>query len=238
MKVITFFATTLACFALLLVETPALAQQLQGNGNIQKETRQASGFTGINISGGFAVELTQGNNEGVVLEAEENLLSQISTEVKNGVLHIYNQGNLTSHKGMKAYITIKELRSVDISGGVKLVGHSTFKANTMKLDLSGGSKVALALDVKTLNADMSGAAKVELSGRADQVKLDLSGATKLSAEQLEAKQVKVEANGASKVNVFARESLEIKASGASSVAYKGSPGITAETSAAAKVSKL
>ncbi|TXK33743.1 DUF2807 domain-containing protein [Pontibacter qinzhouensis] len=240
MKVIKFYATTLAffVFALLLVETPVLAQQLKGNGNIKKESRKASGFTGIDVSGGFAVEITQGNNEGVVLEAEDNLLGQISTEVKNGVLHIYNKESITSSKGMKAYITIKELKAIDISGGVKVTGNSTFKTNTLNIDMSGGSKVTLAMDVKTLNTDMSGAAKVDFSGRADNVKLDLSGASKVTADKLEAKKVKVEASGASKVNVFAKESLEIEASGASHVAYKGSPSISAETSAAAKVSKL
>ncbi|MFT2009655.1 head GIN domain-containing protein [Pontibacter sp. 13R65] len=240
MKVIKFYVTTLAffAFALLLVEAPAFAQQLKGNGNIQKQTRKVSGFKGINVSGGFAVDITLGNNEGVVLEAEENLLSQISTEVKNGVLHIYNEGNISTSKGMKAHITLKELNSIDVSGGVKVVGNSTVKTNTLKLDMSGGSKVTLAMDVKTLAADMSGAAKIDLSGRADNMKLELSGASKVMADKLEAKKVEVEASGASKVNVFAKESLEINASGASHVAYRGSPSITSETSAAAKVSKL
>ena len=235
-----FYVTTLALFvsALLLAETPVRAQQTKGNGDIQTQTREASDFTGIDVSGGFAVEITQGKNEEVRLEAEENLMSQITTEVKNGVLHIYTTGNIMTSKGMKAFITIKELESIEISGGVRVKGNSTFKTSTLKLDLSGGSKITLAMQVKTLRAEMSGAAKAALSGRADNVELDVAGASRINAEELEAKHVKVEASGAGKVNVFAKETLEIEASGAARIGYKGSPGITSETSAAASVSEL
>ncbi|MFD2513965.1 head GIN domain-containing protein [Pontibacter locisalis] len=240
MKTKKFYATSLAVFlmALLLLNLPLMAQQLRGNGNVKTQTRKVSGFEGVDVSGGFYVEIVQGSNEGLKLEAEENLLDNIKTEVKNGVLHIYNDKSLSSTKGMKAYITVKELNKIDISGGVKVVGKSTFRTNTMNIDMSGGSKVALAVEAKQLRADMSGASKVELAGKADDVSLEMSGASNVDASELEAKNVKVGASGASKVKVFAKDTLAIDASGASAIYYKGTPSITAETSAAAKVARL
>ncbi|WP_242926299.1 head GIN domain-containing protein [Pontibacter vulgaris] len=240
MKIVKFYATTLAVFvlALFIVQMPAFAQNLKGNGNLKSETRNVSGFKGIDVGGGFTVELVQGKDENVRIEADENLLSNIKTDVKNGVLRIYNDKSLSTSKGLKAYITVKQLNSIEISGGVKLIGKSTFKADAFKLDLSGGSKVNLAIDTKNLTADMSGASKVELTGKADELSMNMSGASNVSAQELEAKRVKIEASGASRVKVYARESLDITASGASAVYYKGSPRITADTSAAARISKL
>lgn len=240
MKIVKFYATTVAVFvmALLLASVPLMAQQLRGNGNIKTENRNASGFEGINVSGGFNVEITQGSKESVRLEAEENLLNNIKTEVRNGVLHIYNDKSLSTNKGMKAYITVKELRSIEISGGVKVTGNSTFKTDKFDLDMSGGSNVKLALNTKQLTADMSGASKVELTGQADEVNMDMSGASKVEAADLMAKRVKIQASGASKVKVYAKDALNINASGASSVYYKGSPTVNTDVSAAARVSKL
>jgi uncharacterized protein YdeI (BOF family) len=240
MKIVKFYMTTLAVFALtlLLVQMPAVAQQIKGNGNIITQDRKVAGFTGIQVSGGFQVEISQGNKEGVKLELEENLMNQVKTEVRNGVLRIYNEGSITTSKSMKAYVTVKDLNKVEISGGVKLTGKSTFKANTFDLDLSGGSKVTLAIDTKKLTADMSGASKVELSGKADEVEMDMSGASNVNAADLETKRMKVGASGASKVKVYASEALDINASGASSVQYKGSPSITSDVSSAARVSKF
>lgn len=240
MKIIQFYLTSLAVFtiALLMTDAPLMAQQLRGNGNMQTQDRNVSDFEGIDVSGGFTVEVTQGNKESLRLEAEENLLSNIKTEVRNGVLHIYNEDGVTTNKGMKAYITMRELNSMDISGGVKVIGKSAFRTDALKLDMSGASNVKLDINTKELKADMSGASKIELAGKADEVDMNMSGASKVEAADLQAKNVKVEASGASKVKVHATESLDIDASGATSVYYKGSPRITAETSSAARVSKL
>ncbi|QCR24022.1 head GIN domain-containing protein [Pontibacter sp. SGAir0037] len=240
MKIMKSYPATafVLAFAFLLLNVPAFAQSLRGNGNIQAQNRNVSGFKGINVSGGFAVEITQGNSESLRIEAEENLLGNIVTEVKGGVLHIYNEGSISTNKGMKAYITIRELNSIDISGGVKVTGNSTFKTKAMKFDMSGASKVKLALDADRLNADMSGASKVELSGRASEVSWSMSGASNVSAEELESKVVKVTASGASKIRVNATEKLDINASGASNIAYKGKPSITSDVSGGTKISSL
>lgn len=240
MKITRFYTTTLAilAFAFTLAAMPAMAQKIKGNGNIQTQDRKVSGFTGLDVSGGFEVHVTLGNNEGVRIEADENLLENIKTDVKGGVLHIYNEESISSKKTMKAYVTLRELNSLDISGGVKVIGNSTFKSADFKMDLSGASNVKLKLDTNKLTAEMSGASKVALDGRADQLILDMSGASDVDAENLEAKKVRVDASGASKVKVFAKESLDIDASGASLVRYKGSPSISSETSGGTRISKL
>ncbi|MBD1397460.1 DUF2807 domain-containing protein [Pontibacter sp. JH31] len=242
MNTIKFYTIVLSVFAtaLSLLNLPAMAQRnhINGEGEVVSQTRSVSGFKGIDVSGGFSVELTQGSKEGVRIEAQENLHERIKTEVKNGVLHIYNEGGISTNKGLKAYVTVRELNKVNISGGVKLVGKSTFKADAFDLDLSGGSKVTLAINTKKLVADMSGASKVTLSGVADEVRMDMSGASKVDATELEAKRVRVEASGASDVKVYAKNELNVNASGATKVAYKGSPSVSSNVSAAAKISKM
>ncbi len=225
-------------FAFLFLNVAAFAQNIRGNGNMQTQDRKVSNFKGINVGGGFTVELTWGNNESLRIEAEENLLGNIVSEVKNGVLHIYNEGSISTNKGMKAYITLRELNSIDISGGVKVTSNSTFKSNAMEFDMSGASSIKLAIETRSLEADMSGASKVELTGRADEVKWSMSGASNVNAEDLEAQKVNVNASGASKVRVSASESLSINASGASNIAYKGTPSITSDVSGGTKISKL
>lgn len=225
--------------AMVLVNvSAAMGQSLRGNGKIVSQSREVSNIKGIDVSGGFVVELTQGSNEGVRLEAEENLMGNIKTEVRNGILHIYNDRGISTSKGMKAYVTLKELEKINISGGVKVTGNSTFASPSLKLDMSGGSSVKLAVDTKEVKADMSGASKIELIGKADVLQMDMSGASKVNASELEARDVRVQASGASNAKVYAQEALDITASGASAVHYKGSPSITSNVSAAARVSRF
>lgn len=222
----------------VLVQTEALAQQLHGNGKVETQTRTVSGFKGIKSSGGYQIEVKLGAEESVRLEAEENLLDHIKTEVEDGVLHIYNSKGMNTNKGLKAYVTVKELNHVDISGGVKIVGTSTFEANQFILDLSGGSRITLALKAKELKADMSGGSKGTLSGSVNSFLLDASGASHIDATELVSNKAEVEASGASKVKVNATDKLGIKASGAASVYYKGDPNISPVASSTARISKL
>ncbi|MBJ6117601.1 DUF2807 domain-containing protein [Pontibacter sp. BT310] len=224
--------------AFALLSGTVIAQDVKGNGNLQTQTRKVSDFKGIKVGGGFSVEIKQGKQQELRIEAEGNLMDNIVSEVKNGVLHLYTKGNINSRKGMKAYITVNELEKVDISGGVKVVGLSTFKANTFELDMSGGSNVTLAIDARKLDVDMSGGSKVVLKGRADEMDMDMSGASNVDTQELKAKKVKINASGASKVKVFASETLQINASGTSNISYAGSPKIEAETTAASRISKL
>ncbi|ARS37068.1 head GIN domain-containing protein [Pontibacter actiniarum] len=241
MSIKKIYTATFGVFALafLLFSTSAVtAQSLRGNKQMTTQNRKVSGIKGIDVSGGFVVELTQGSNEGVRLEAEENLIDNIKTEVRNGILHIYNDKSISTNKGMKAYVTLKDLERIDISGGVKVTGNSNFKTPSLKMDMSGGSHVKLTVDTEKINADMSGASKVELLGKADVMHMEMSGASRVDASELEAREVKVQASGASNVKVFAKEALDINASGASAIYYKGSPNITSDVSAAARVSRL
>jgi hypothetical protein len=228
----------LLILAILGIGGGAWAQTIKGNGNLQSQSRKVSDFSGIKVSGGFSVEIKEGKNEELRIEAEENLLGNVKSEVKDGILHLYTEGSINAKEGMKAYITVKELNTLKISGGVKVAGLSTFKSETFEMDLSGGSNVSLALNVKKLDADMSGASKVMLTGRADELTLDMSGASNVNTQELISKRVKIGASGASKVKVFASESLSINASGASNIAYAGSPKIEAETTAASRITKL
>ncbi|OKL40795.1 head GIN domain-containing protein [Pontibacter flavimaris] len=232
-------ALGLMFLAFTLLNVPgAMAQSLRGNGKVATQNRSVSGIKGIDAGGGFVVELTQGSNEGVRLEAEENLLDNIKTEVRNGVLHIYNEKGVSSTKGMKAFVTLKDLESISISGGVKVIGNSSFKSPSLKLEMSGGSNVKLTIVTEQIKGNLSGASKIELVGKTDELTMQLSGASKMEASELEARQVSVQASGASSVKVFAQEGLDINASGASAVYYKGSPSITSDVTSAARVGKL
>lgn len=241
MKISNLHKATLGLmlFAFMLLNvSEVMAQTLRGNGKVATQNRSASNIKGIDVGGGFMVELTQGSNEGVRLEAEENLLDNIKTEMRNGVLHIYNDKGISSTKGMKAFVTLQDLESISISGGVKVIGNSSFKSPALKLEMSGGSNVKLTVATEQIKGNLSGASRIELQGKADDVAIQLSGASKMDASELEARQVKVQASGASSVKVFAQESLDINASGASAVYYKGSPSITSDVTSAARVGKL
>jgi len=190
----------------------------RGNGNVQTEIRDIKGFKSVDVSGVFQVEIVAQKDFGVQVEADENLLQYIKTEVNDGVLEISTSKRIKSSSGLKVRISAPDVE---------------------KLEVSGVAKVSLA-DLKNLGLEVetSGASKVTLAGEADKLVVDVSGASNIDAENLKTRAATVEASGASKVSVFATDAVRTDASGASRITYTGgATDVVKKTSGASSVSQ-
>lgn len=189
---------------------------VKGSGDIKTENREVSDFKAIDVSGAFEVEITAQKNFSVEVEADDNLLELIRTEVDGDTLKIKSEKSLKSGNPMKVRISAPDISS---------------------LELSGASKVILVnLNNESLSLDSSGASKIKIEGTTGNFDVEMSGASKLDAENLKAENVYVESSGASNLNVFVTNVLKANLSGATNVTYSGSPkSVDKKTSGASSV---
>jgi hypothetical protein len=188
----------------------------KGSGNIKSESREVTNFKSIDVSGAFEVEIVAQKDFTLEVEADDNLLPLIRTEVDGETLRIKSEKGLKSSNPLKIRIT-----APDIKG----------------LELSGASRVNLAnLSNDSLSLDSSGASKIRIEGTTGNFDIEMSGASKLDAENLKAENVNVESSGASSLNVFVTNVLKADLSGATNVTYSGSPkSVDKKTSGASSV---
>ncbi|GAB2527955.1 head GIN domain-containing protein [Rufibacter soli] len=211
---------------LAFVGVAAQAQDVEGNGKFKSETRSVSSFTALSIAGGFEVELTQGTAPSLKLEAEENVLPLIESTVQNGTLTIKMKKGIKNARTLKVFVTVQDLKKLQLAGGIKLRTTNTLSAPSLALEFAGGINAVLALQVKELAADFAGGTKVTLSGRADKVTMDLAGATNLKALELKTNYLTLDAAGASSAQVSVAKELTVDAAGIVTVDYKGSPKVS------------
>ena len=219
----------------VMPNTSFAKKYVRGNGNVQKETRKVSSFDALDISSAFDVYLTQGNTESLVIEADENLLDVIKTEVRGGVLKIYVDANIRNSKTMKAYISFKMLSMIELSGACDVYGENDFKFDDIEIETSGAAEIEMKMTARKVYLDLSGASDIEFKGSAQEMVVDVSGATDLHALDFEVRECTIDASGASTIRVFVTDELSVDASGASTVRYKGNPGIEIDTSGASSI---
>lgn len=190
---------------------------VKGSGVSATERRDLSDFTAVDVGGVFQVEITAQKDFGVEIEADDNLMEYIKTEVRGGVLKIRTEKKISTRNAIRIRISAPAIERLDVSGAAK-VG---------LVDLKGGD----------LTIDSSGASKVTATGEAAKLVVDVSGASKIDASGLQAATASVDASGASRVNVNVTGELRSDASGASKITYHGTPSsVVTKTSGAAKVS--
>jgi hypothetical protein len=211
----------------------------KGSGILKTEEREVSGFDKISVEYPAKVLISQGNTETLKVEAEDNLLPGLKTEVKGNELRIYYKSPDGKHvnptKMAVITITVKELSSLDFSSA----GESTvsgIKSDDLSVSLSGAGNVKLNdIAVQNLSVNLSGAGSSVATGTADDLSLNISGFGGFNGKDLQSNKVSVNISGAGSATVRAEDTLNASISGAGSVNYYGSPEVSKQISGVGSV---
>jgi len=203
---------------------------MAANGNSDKtQTRQVSNFNGIKVSTGIDLYITMGTTEEVKIVADDDIIDKIITEVKDGKLHIYtkqsnnwfnwNGGNQTR----KAYVTVKELESINASSGSDVSSENTLTGEDLKVNASSGSDVAIDIFYKNVWVDASSGSDAKLSGKVKTLNAEASSGSDIVAKNLESKICKVSVSSGSDATVNVADELYANASSGGDIGYYGNP---------------
>ena len=157
-------------FLLLIISSGVFSQETVIN-DANAAIRNVTPFSGIKVSGGIDIYLSQGGDYSLAVSAsEEKYRDNIKTEVKNGVLAIsYNNdhfGRNYGDKKLRVYISFKTLESLEGSGASDFIINGTLVSNSMLVKLSGASDVKGSVKITDLSLELSGASTVTINGTA------------------------------------------------------------------------
>lgn len=211
--------------ALLFTAILSNAQETIVN-DANAEVRQIAGsFNAIKVSGGIDIYLSQSATEAVAVSAtEQKYKDDIKTVIENGTLHIYydsKRGWTKGNKKLKAYVSFKNLERLEAGGASDVQVAGTIAVPSLSLDMSGASGFKGAVEVNTLAIELSGASDAKISGKAANVTIQSSGASDVKGYDLVTENCTAKASGASDINITVNKELNVHASGASDIYYKG-----------------
>lgn len=214
---------------LFMIAVTSYGTVLAGNRD-ETQMRQISGFNAIKVSTGIDLYLTMGDAEEVKIVADDDIIDELITEVKNGTLHIYmkrhnwfnwNSGNETR----KAYVTVKELEALSASSGSDVESTNTLKGETLEVDCSSGSDVELDVIYKNLSVDTSSGSDAKLSGKVKTLNVNASSGSDIKANDLESVICYADASSGSDITVSVSSEIYANASSGADVTYYGNPDI-------------
>ncbi len=225
---------------LVLLAFTACNQLIGERGNDERITKEITveSFDKIEVSGAFEILLTPSESNVVIIEVDENLLRYIDIYVRGDRLFIETDRRLSSRKGIKIEVPVKELRAISSSGASDIESSEPISSSELEIEVSGAGKLDLKLDVKLVTLDLSGATLVYLEGVAERLEVDMSGAGSLAAEGFEVQDCSVDISGVGHVLVNVSGSLDAQVSGLGKVEYLGEPkSVRGDVSGIGKVSK-
>ncbi len=209
-----------------------------GSGKLIKTTCDVSSFNALDVSGAFKVFLSQGESENVFIETDDNILEYVIVEVRGNTLKIGTHGVGLSDITIRAYVQVKNLEDIKVSGAGKLNGETPLKSERLAIRTSGAGKVQLEIRCERLNADASGAGEIILKGNADRIVAEISGAGELDCEKVLCSKFQAQISGAGKAITAAENQIDARISGAGSLNYKGNPKVYSQISGAGSIKQI
>jgi len=200
------------------------AEYIKGSGTVVIENRDLKNFNQIQILGPGEVFIEQGESEGLKIEAENNVLSIIKSNVSNGILELgIKEGVSYWVKTLKYYISVKDLNSITLNGSSRLEIEK-LKGDKLSLVINGSGNGKVAdLTVNDLNLVINGSGRVKIQGETEKQNISIRGSGRYDGEELKSKDCKVDISGSGRVNVFVSNELKGQVVGSGRVWHTGDP---------------
>ncbi|MBE0698736.1 MAG: DUF2807 domain-containing protein [Anaerolineaceae bacterium] len=208
----------------------------KGSGIIVTEERSVSDFDRLDLSGIGDVTLIQGDQESLKIEAEDNVIKHITSEVRNGTLYIaFDRKTIIPTESVIFTVTMNSIRGLDTKGVSNLQSES-LTTDSLEVGISGTGNIQLEkLTADKLSINVSGAGNFQASGTVNSQKVSLSGAGNYEGEDLQCKTAEVTITGIGRISLWVTDNLDVTISGTGGVDYYGTPRITQQISGVGKI---
>ena len=205
---------------------------------MKTKTVSVENFNQISFQDFGKLILQQGDHESLTIEADEDIIDDLKTEVFNGTLHLGIDDDWVGRLG-KAFtaifsspkpnliytLTFKDLDGIDITGKCDLECES-IKTDQLKLKISGLGNIAISnLECEALEVNISGRGDFTAAGTAPQNKLRITGSAEVNTPNLISQKMKIVISGQGNATVNVQEELDVTISGLGQVNYYGQPNL-------------
>jgi hypothetical protein len=234
-----FFA--LAAAAALLT-TPS-CKKVVGEGQVQTETRNITGFSGVSASIGGKINYKIDPEYKVEITAQPNILDVIETSKINGhlLIKVRNGVRIKANEEITVNISAPTADYLHLSGSGDLVVTGNIIAANMDIGISGTGNITVSTVTVTdkIDAVISGSGNINVqAGTAPNEELRISGSGKLFLDGVFAEKAKTTISGSGDMQVNVSQTLDATISGSGSVYYRGHPLISTTISGSGRVKPL
>lgn len=252
----TLFVLTLVALLLAACQIDAVT----GSGHTATDNRTVSGFDRVELAITGDLIITQGDQESLEIEAEENLLSYIDTTVYGDTLVIGRKEDALFQlfqptRPIRYYLSMKDIHGVTVSGsgdakaehietddlGIDISGSGdiiieALNAGALTVNISGSGNATMNdVTADKIDATVSGAGSCQLSGKATDQKAVITGTGDYDAADMESHTADIRVSGSGTGHVWVMESLTVNISGSGDMIYAGDAQISMKVTGSGEV---
>ncbi len=225
MKSRPFYFTILTASIFMLGACTITTNKSNDNADLTTEDRKISAFSKLVVHGVFNLYLSQGDQEALRIEADEETLGKIIIENTGDRLLIeLEEGfELFDREQINIYLTITDIDSFEFEGVGNIKTETILRLTDLDIKGDGVGNTKLELEADRIDAEFNLVGNVTLSGNVETINLKNNGLGNVNASDLKAQYMTLNSNGIGNVEVYCEKEISITANGIGKVTYDGNP---------------
>jgi hypothetical protein len=212
---------------------------LRGSGKIISQVRNVGNFKSLSAATSINVDVTVGSTYEVTVEADDNVIEFVKTEVVGGTLKVrYADNTSLRNATVTVHVIVPTLEKLMASSSASIIVDGIL-ANTQKIefDASSSANIEATVDAPQIDADANSSAEIKLSGKTQTFRVEVSSSGNIEANELLSETTIAQATSSGTANVHASVKLNGQATSSGTIRYKGTPTVTKAESSSGSVEK-
>ncbi len=211
---------------------------IKGSGNVITETRTIKeNFRKIEVNSGINLVVEQSENKSVTIEADDNIVSHVTTRVENGTLIIDTDSGFNTEKSPTVVVKLPIISGLTASSGSNIKTNNKLVTENIAVKFDSGSSGEVEVEADFIKIESESGSSVDVSGIALKAEANSSSGSEIDADSLNANEIFADASSGSSISVDPIVKLDAHASSGASVTYKTLPKtLTKEESSGGSVS--
>ena len=199
--------------------------KISPSNNVTSKEYTISSFEELNISDQFKVYITfSATEKDLRIRANDNLHGRILVEERNGELSIELENNTNIKQGnlvLEVFLTTDKIENITGQGLTQIHLQNKWEGDELEIELVGASALFGTLSANRLDSKLTGASNLVIEGDVDFFKIDAEGASNMLGYDFETNDLSVDLSGACNISLTVHNKLNVEATGASTVYFKG-----------------
>ncbi len=218
-------------------------QVVRGSGFLIAEDRPVSNFDRVSLRDIGLLILTQGDEDALTVETDDNLLRFVRTEVRDRTLILSfgdesGKASLHTSDGIKYYLSVREIAGLEVSDSGKLQATSLDTDHLELVVRDSGDLEVDSLRATSLEARISDSGYARLAGQVHTQDVTVRDSGDYVAGELRSQADTAVVSDSGQATLWTSEVLDVTISDSGNVSYYGKPRIRPSITDSGKLTRL
>jgi len=168
---------------------------------VVKKEIKISGFNRIYTYSSIDLYVTQGNEEKIIVETNQEYQKNVKIYLKGTTLNIETKGQIINPEKFNVYITVKNLTDISSAGSGDIKTTNQLNSKKLNFKIKGSGDLEANLNSETVSIEINGSGDVQLEGKIKNLNIHSFGSGDIEINNIDLNSILISSKGSGDIEL-------------------------------------